>query len=291
MQKIYFLDIDDCLIETSSLGADEISAVQNAFEKQKIPFAREITFEFAVQFRRLYDHHQGKKLSSTDEKKRQKFLERLKALEKPIINQYGQIKKWSREIMLFLAAQKFGVHLTEKQLMVISQNLWNAIAHHTPFYPDALPFLRKLKDNKIPCYLISSSDCRLQLNQKSNEFIYNPHYSRDLKMKRLQKFLDLGIPAENIFLGDPYDKPNPWVFEEALKKAQKELTLKGEALQGRETVMVGDSFQNDLIPAKRAGIRTLVWLVRHAKKKKEVRKDKIILINSLSSLFNEQGKI
>ena len=58
--KVFFLDIDDCLIETSRLGKAELTALEKSLSSQKIPYASEITEEFAASFHRLYDHHQEK---------------------------------------------------------------------------------------------------------------------------------------------------------------------------------------------------------------------------------------
>lgn len=261
MKKIFFLDIDDCLIETSRLGSDELNALESSLISQNILKADKITTEFAKSFHRLYDFHQGKQLSKNEVELLNQYMSKLKDLEKNIIQEYGQVKKWSREVFIYLAAQKFGVTLSEEQVLVSSTTLWQAITQNTPFYPDALKFLKKLirqlTDENQPFYLISSSDCRLKYDAAKNQFIYDPDYSRELKFKRLSKFLSLGIRKKNIFIGDPYDKPNLWIFQEALKKARTDNPKKFFS------IMVGDSLTNDLLPAAKTGIEKLIWIKRH----------------------------
>lgn len=256
---VYFLDIDDCLIETSRLGKAELSALNSELEKMDIPHFRKITKEFADSFHRLYDKHQGKQLSSSNSKELEKYLERLKELQSEIITKWGQIKKWSREACLYIAAEKFAVRLTSKQTDQATRTLWKSITAHTPFYPDSRKFLLRLQAKKIPFYLITSSDCRLKFNDRKGLFEYDPDYSRELKLERLFKFLNLGIPKENIFLGDPHDKPNLWVFRQALAKAKKVNS------SSFISVMIGDSPENDLFPSRKAGMDELVWLDRQTK--------------------------
>ncbi|KKS95878.1 MAG: hypothetical protein UV73_C0013G0023 [Candidatus Gottesmanbacteria bacterium GW2011_GWA2_43_14] len=256
--KVYFLDIDDCLIETSRLGKDELEALRTALEKLGLPRSAEITAEFKKSFHLLYDKHQGKPKTTEDESELEKYMDRLKVLQSEIISKWGQVKKWSRECFIYIAAEKYGVKLTSQQVSFSARLLWKSIAGHTPFYPDAKAFLHKLITRKIPFYLISSSDCRLTFDDRKNLFYYEPDYSKKLKIGRLKKLTGMGIPEENIFLGDPFDKPDPRIFRQALAKAKK---VHGP---GIHTVTIGDSPENDLEPAAVAGIKELVWINRHA---------------------------
>ena len=259
MLQVFFLDIDDCLIETSRLGKEELSALYTALKRLDIPRSREITAEFEKSFHRLYDLHQEKLLSKPQQEELEKYLSRLYELQAEIITKWGQVKKWSRECFIFIAAEKYGVKLDSQQTAVAAENLWKSIAGHTPFYVDAKRFLHKLIAQKIPFYLISSSDCRLTFNDKKKLFEYDWEYSKKLKLQRLEKLIRLGIPHENIFLGDPYDKPDPWVFRQALTKAKKDIP------GVFHSVMIGDSPKNDLEPALKIGMDKFIWINRHKK--------------------------
>ncbi len=222
MTNIYFLDIDDCLIHTSQLTDNHLSAIKNQLKISGVAKAKEITNEFALSFRRMYDNHQGKPLTSHEEKLNKLYMQRLIELEKPVLEKFGEVKRWSREVCLYIAAQKIGITLTNDEIISVTNILWAKITQYAVFYPDAKPFLQNLINKTIPFYLITSSDSRLTMDDDTQLFHYDPEYSRNLKLQRLKIFTDMGIPQENIFIGDPYDKPKIWVFEEALKKARKD---------------------------------------------------------------------
>lgn len=278
--SIYFLDIDDCLIKTSSLSQDHLKVIEINLKKLGVSNSKKITDEFAVSFKRLYDHHQGKKLNSNNNKLLEEYIQQLNHLQKNILLKYGEVKRWSREICLYLAAKKYNIKLTNQQILTATNNLWTKISELAIFYPDALPFLRKLMDNNIPIYLITSSDSRLTLNENNGLFNYDPAYSRKLKMKRLQKFIDLGIPESHIFIGDPIDKPHPHIFRQALQIAEKSSPLKSPLLK-LKFIMVGDSIKNDLLPAQQAGFNKFIYLNRQSRNPYNDRTDGIIEVNSL----------
>ena len=77
MRQIYFLDIDDCLIETSRLGKTELTAFETSLVNQSIPKAKEITKAFAASFHRLYDNHQGKKIDKKASHKLALYMDKI----------------------------------------------------------------------------------------------------------------------------------------------------------------------------------------------------------------------
>lgn len=257
MVKVFFLDIDDCLIKTSALTDEHLSVIKKSLSYFGIQNAEEITREFASSFHRLYDEHQGKELNNKDKELLNFYMQRLTELEKPVLEKFGEVKRWSREVCLFIAGEKSGIQLSNEILLDCANSLWQKIAELAVFYPDAKNFLNMLIRKKMPFYLITSSDSRLIKDDQTGLFHYDPDYSRNLKLKRLRKFLDLGIPQNHIFIGDPVDKPKTAVFEEALNTAKKEV------LSPFESVMVSDSVSNDLIPAEKVGMKKLVFLKRH----------------------------
>jgi len=276
MSKIvYFLDIDDTLIKTTSITQDHKNALKNALDKLRIEKAEEIVSDFSANYSRLYASHQGKFLSVEEKKSLDEFVKRLKELEKFIIEKYGEIKIWSREAALYISAEKYGIKLSNSDLSNLSNTLWNKITQNASFYPDTLPFLDYLKTNKIPFYLISASDCRLSMDEKTGYFEYDPLYSRDLKLKRFKILYEVGICEKQVFVGDPYDKPNPWVFIEALNQAKKD--VKGKFT----SIMIGDSVKNDLLPAKVAGMGKIIWLNRNKDIVNKISEEYIDTITSL----------
>jgi FMN phosphatase YigB (HAD superfamily) len=284
MTKTVFLDIDDCLIQTSQLTKGDLKAVEDTMRYLGIKKASKITFDFAKMFQTQYDKHQSKNIPASKQDKLTKFTQKMKRLQKKIITKYRQYKKWSREVFIYTSAMNLDVKLTNNQILLISKKLWEKIQNHAQFYPDSKPFLDKLKENRIPFYLITSSDCRLTLNANEGLFEYDPEYSKDLKIKRLKILTDWGIPKENIFVGDPIDKPDVWVFQQALQKAKNDNPML------EETVMIGDSVKNDLNPAKKAGMDKLIFLNRHSKKRVIKRNDGILEVNSLEEIDVDELK-
>lgn len=278
MQSVFFLDIDDCLIETSRLGIAELTTLENSLIAQKVPYAAKITEEFSLSFHRLYDHHQGKRLSNSDNEELKRYMDKLSKLQTNIIREYGQIKKWSRETFLYIAAEKYKISLSSRQIKTTTFALWSAITAHNPFYPDALKFLKNAIRKKLGIYLISSSDCRLQYDGKNNNFIYDPDYSKSLKLKRLEKFIRLGIPENHIFIGDPFDKPDLRLFKHALSFAKKDNPFPFQS------TMVGDSVKNDLLPAKEAGINKLILIDRNKTQLGKNQNEEIEVIDSFDML-------
>ncbi len=257
---VFFLDIDDCLIKTSKLTKAHLTVVGSQLLVFGIKKSKEITKEFAADFYLLFKNHQGEKLSPTEEKSINIFLERMKELQKPAVVKYGEVKRWSRETGLYVAAEKFGVKLTNSQIQTVISALWEKITQNAIFYPDAKRFLAYLENKKIPFYLITSTDSRLTLNDNTGLFEYDPQYSRGLKYKRLKIFTDMGIPKNRIFIADPIDKPNIDVFKRAFSFAKEE---NGKPFS---SIMVSDSVKNDLHPAQKVGMEKLVWINRGGKK-------------------------
>lgn len=279
MSKIvYFLDIDDTLIKTTSITQDHRSALKSALQNLKVEKAHEIVSDFSGNYSRLYASHQGKLLSKEVQKVLDNFVKSLTELEKFIIEKYGEIKIWSREAALLISAEKYGIKLSNDNLIYLSNTLWNKITQNASFYPDTLPFIDYLKVNKIPFYLISASDCRLIFDEKTGYFAYDPEYSRNLKLKRFTMLYQKGVDIKHVFVGDPYDKPNPWVFIQALNQAKKDAGI------SFTSIMIGDSVKNDLLPAKKAGMDKVVWLNRDEKRNLPAKDSEILTINNFAML-------
>lgn len=278
MKKIYFFDIDDCLIHTSALRDVHKDAIRSALTATGVTKAQEITDTFVRQFHLLYSRHQGNIQTEEEKEELTSYLKRLEELESPVIEKFHEPKKWSREVCLFVAGEKHGVILSKEQLTRTVDALWQAIGDNALFYPEAKEFLTRMITLRIPFYLVTSSDGRLLYDESARLFEYDPDYARESKFKRLHIFLEMGVPKERIFVGDPVDKPDPWVFLQALQKAQDELK------EAFIAVMVGDSLKNDLLPSQKAGYDEQVLILREKKDKTETVPPGIRIISSLNEL-------
>lgn len=274
---VLFLDIDDTLTNTSRLTADQLEVLEKSLAKIGREKAAQITQEFFTSFSRQFDQHQGLKLSVMDKARLKSDLEKMSKRQNSIVQKFGKPKIWSREAWIYLSAEKHGINLSNNDLIYITNCLWSKISQTTKFYSDTLPFLKFLVQKKIPFYLITASDCRLQFDEKKGQFIYNPRYSHKLKMDRLKIFTDLGIPKKHIFIADPFDKPDPWVFQKALDYTCKE-TKEGKFI----SIMIGDSLANDLIPAKKAVMNKLFLIKREGSGNDPIIQEDVQIIRSLS---------
>lgn len=172
----------------------------------------------------------------------------LNQLTKKELNEYKNIKiekYWSRENMIVLAANKLGLELKAREIVKLRKIYWKAVSDAWIFYKDAIPFLNKIKKEKIKMIWVTGSDSVLKVKQNKNEIelIYDPIYSWKEKSKRLKKLLRK-YPGK-LVIGDPIDKPNLW-----------EKLLKG--IEIKKTLVVGDSYETDLKKAEELGIKTIL---------------------------------
>lgn len=104
-------------------------------------------------------------------------------------------------------------------------------------YPEVVPALDRLREAGIVVGSVTDSDRYL--------------FDDILPHTDLDGYIEVRVSAEDA----GYVKPHPEVFRLALERA---------GMDPAETVMVGDSYERDLVGAHAAGIRNLVLVDRHA---------------------------
>jgi FMN phosphatase YigB (HAD superfamily) len=161
-----------------------------------------------------------------------------------IVPDTNHATKWSREIWCMIVSDDYGLDLSTADIVKISNAYWKAIEERQALYPDAKRLLEQLKDRDI--FLLTGSDGRLR--PLSNRLIYDSTYSRMMKMNRLDK-TGLEKYYKDIFICDPLDKPGLDVFKQALYQA---------GVPASEAVMIGDSYDHDIVPAKAVGMKTIL---------------------------------
>lgn len=154
-------------------------------------------------------------------------------------------KYWSRETMAIIVVKKLGLNLKASEIKKIRKIYWKTVMDGEVFYNDAIPFLEKIKKEKIPIVWVTGSDSVLKVKQVGEkiELEYDPEYSWKEKEKRLKKLLKK-YPGE-LIIGDPIDKPAIW------DKLFKNINIE-------RTLVVGDSYETDLKPAEELGIKTVL---------------------------------
>lgn len=108
---------------------------------------------------------------------------------------------------------------------------FRAHKEHMKLHSDALTVLSNIKKMKLHCGLISDVD---------SDFL---SFSMDLFA--LRNFFDSITTSEEVGVA----KPNPKIFQVALQKAK---------CKGEEAVYVGDSFERDVLGAKRVGMTPIM---------------------------------
>ncbi len=119
-----------------------------------------------------------------------------------------------------------------------------------PIRKPSAPSLRALKRRGARIYLLTASDVFLSHGRRGGEmeFFYDPRASRASKMGRLA-LRRVSEQVDGIHFGDPVDKHDPEYYRLALRRA---------GMRRSEAVMIGDSYSHDIVPAKKAGLFTVL---------------------------------
>lgn len=109
-------------------------------------------------------------------------------------------------------------------------NLWKRTRDFVKIYPDSIPALEKLK-NKYKLVILSNT------GKEEGEFA--------LTKFKLKKYFDWIILSCNVGLS----KPNPRFFK---------IVCNYFDIEPSEICIVGDDYENDMIPAKEVGFKTIL---------------------------------
>lgn len=264
-KSIWFFDVDDTLSDTSDISSAATEGIYNVCQKH---FGKEIARQLQKQVSDYYllmvggyrvkDDAQwatvpgGK--SAYDE-----LIQKVTDCQKDVVKKYGIVKKWSREILLKLAADNLRIRITPELVSEAVNAYWMEIAKQTTIYPDALKLVQEIKAHNRPIYLLTSSDARLQM-QPDGQFLYDPSYSEALKRQRIESLREKGINFNSLSIGDPEDKPHRDFFDKAVKKAEEDL---GRSIDFHYSLMFGDSFAGDLqTPKEQMGFGLVICVDR-----------------------------
>jgi len=247
-KSIWFFDIDDTLIDTAGVSLQASEAIKEVLEKEVgLKTAIEIKKQFNNIFNLMLAGYRA--ISTADWQKvpggRRAFdrlFSKIEALQKPIKKRYGKIKKWSREVFIKIAADRIGIDISPELIEKAASAYWLSLTEKTELFPYVLKLFEKIKEHKRPIYLLTSSDARLKMDE-NGQFQYFPSYSKKLKKKRILLLKKKGIYFDEVFIGDPEDKPSWEFFQKAIKMAERDL---GKGFDFSQAIMVGDSFTGDL---------------------------------------------
>lgn len=191
--------------------------------------------------------------------------------------EWGFIKKWSREIFVKIAADEIKISLSNNVIHNTATVYWDTITKLTKPFEEAIKIVNYLTNKDHPVYLLTSSDGRLYI--KNGYFRYDEELSKAYKKKRMETLRDKGLQFKGIIVGDPEDKPLPQYYKRAIREIEKDL---GEKINPAKLVITGNSFEDDL------EIPILLFKFGHGflfDKKSKIKKEKGTNIYRINNLF------
>ncbi|MFA6533659.1 MAG: HAD family hydrolase [Patescibacteria group bacterium] len=262
-ESVWFFDIDDTLSDTSDVSAAATVGIERVVAKK---FGDEIALVIRNQINNYYNLmlFAGRIKEDSDwdriggKSEFENLYKSIQDCQQSVIEKFGAPKKWSREVLLKLAADKIGVKLDPEFIYEAVDAYWIELSKITSVFPDALELLNAIKEKKRPIYLLTSSDARLKMNP-DGQFIYDPEYSEALKRERIELLRDKGVVFDSLIIGDPEDKPHKDFFEKGLARATADL---GSKIDMEKVIIVGDQFANDLRTPKEMNFGWVVLINR-----------------------------
>lgn len=246
--SIWFFDIDDTLIDTAGTSLIASEGIRDVFVKYyNIEIAQRVQNDFNELFSILMQGHSVKneedwKKIGCSKEEYFKNLEDIASRQISVKEDFGTIKKWSREVFIKIISDRIGIKVSPQIVKEAGNAFWDELTKCVPLFPNALTLIKKIKETKRPLFLLTGSDGRLEMCE-DGQFVYSPEHSEMFKRERIETLRSKGLDFDNLSIGDPEDKPHFDFFEKGLKAAESFLEQKIDA---RHCIMVGDSFSADL---------------------------------------------
>ncbi len=244
---VWLADVDDTLTDTAQM--------HRAASRSLVGVVRKITGEtMALQiverFEQIFDvllaSHQAAGVRAQSDDRTAADVEllwfRVNDCQQEIKQRWGATKKFSREVLLKLAAEDFGIILDADQLSLCADRYWEHVDANAIFLDGAIPMTDEIARIGNSLFLFTSSDARLLL-KGNGQFQYDPTASLDFKRQRMEKLRQRGLNYREVFIGDPFDKPTPVFFAAIHDGVERSTSRRFDA---NHAVVLGDSFSSDL---------------------------------------------
>lgn len=291
-ESLWFFDVDDTLIETAGPSEKAADGVAEALAKTLgKKDAKAVRDRYHDLFLILMAHHAAD-LRPDDKLARARMvldyealMKRIHGRQPGIVRAWGRARKWSREILVALAAEDAGVDLTSEQILAGADGYWTKLAALAKPVPGAPELFRVLRQKKRPIFLVTSSDSRVGIDA-NGDFVYDPAASEAYKRRRLADLPKLGLAHDGLAIGDPEDKPGEEFFLKGLRMAENAL---GGTVDRTSCVIVGDSFAHDLMtPLEKMGFGFGVLYARG--KTEELRaSERLMITGRMDALLDLAG--
>jgi FMN phosphatase YigB (HAD superfamily) len=264
-ESVWFSDVDDTLIDTAGATIEAAEGVGGILGNQIQNYFRDL-------FLMMMEGHQGK--TSPDY---EKLLKEVENYQQEIKQQYGYIKKFSREVLIKIGADRAGIKVTPESIYAAADAYWETLSEKVKVFPGVPELISEIKSHGRPLYLLTSSDARLKL-KLNGQFEYIPKQSETFKRGRMELLRNKGIEFKAVSIGDPEDKPHPDFFGKGIKVATGDL---GIPIDSSKAIFMGDSYAADLqIPKEQLGFG-MVWLFQKGKENIEKVDDQEIITGNL----------
>ncbi len=283
--SVWFSDIDDTLIDTAGTTLEASEGIKKVFAAR---FGMDVAQKIQDHFNDIFQTMLAGLRNKSDEDwaksniKKEVFeslWEQIEGYQQEIKQQYGAVKKFSREVFIKICADRVGITVAPETIYEAADAYWITLSEETKVFPGVLDLIKKIKEYGRPLYLVTSSDARLKIKQ-NGQFEYIPQYSEDFKRERIQLLREKGIDFNIVSIGDPEDKPHQDFFDKGIKAAEADL---GTSIDLSNAIIMGDSFGADLqTPKEKMGFGLAV-LYQHEKVNTDIVDEHQIITGDLFS--------
>lgn len=284
--SVWFSDIDDTLINTADLTSAGSEGIRDVFQAR---FGQKIAEKIQKNFQNIFDtlmfghqKHTAEDWEGFPEEKEayDALVDQITGFQQEIKEQYGSIRKWSREVFVKIAADKEKLSIDSEIIYEAADAYWLRLSEKTELLPGVLELVQEIKRHNKPLFLVTGSDARLKL-KPDGQFFYDSSYSENFKRQRIQLLREKGLEFNTVSIGDPEDKPHLDFFQKGVKAAETHL---GHTIDLSKAIMFGDGYAADLqVPKEQMGFG-LVVLYQRGKQETEVRDEHYIVTGNLSDV-------
>lgn len=264
-ESVWFFDVDDTLCDTSDISTEATRGIAQVFRPK---FGNEVAklvqdkvneyYALILAGARVGENGDWSAVPG-GKKAFDSLMASVREKQKEVILKYGNVKRWSREVFVKIAADDIGIEVTPELVHEAVDRYWWEITQRMQVFPDALKLIGVIRSYNRPIYLLTSSDARLKM-LANGQFVYDPSYSEGLKRERIESLRDKGMEFNVLSIGDPEDKPHLDFFQKCVKKAEEDL---GKAINLNQAIMVGDSYGSDLqTPKEQMGFGLVILIDR-----------------------------
>ena len=179
--------------------------------------------------------------------------------QRGVLDAGHELKIWSRQSLLAVALERNAVPVTADLVHgIVDDGYWQYARDHSQLREDAVSVLGALERAAIPFHLATNSDGFLVFDSAEMTFRYDPEHAAAEKRRRLRCLERVGIRPADVTVGDPIGKPDPRFFDGVVADFSARL---GRPLELDQTLVIGDSLTNDIMPLVDRGAKHGAWVV------------------------------